>query len=403
MKIYIASHTYCDVPHPHPYQPLFVGAYKLPKTERQSGWEFDDGFPGNISKSNSTYCELTGIKWIWKKSQEDIVGLVHYRRFLASPLSPSSHPYPLSEHEIRNLLEAHDCIVAQKAFLHDGSKNCSVAKHYRIHHSSTDLIKTRMVIDRYYPKYSDAFDKVMRSECLSPFNIIICKKQLFNAYARWLFGIERKLAQAIDPLTDRPPYQQRVFGFLAERLMNVYIVKHNLSAFECRVFNPMNPAGCTPGMSAPLQYETIANPTGLEHLTKVRGGIDYSPVFDFSFYFNNYRDIAAAFNENPSLALDHFLINGAQEGRTAHPDFSITSYVNGNPHLWLKYDNPIAIIHHYLDDENDRRHAIGYDNLLRSPCTAIERGASPALRIKRLRFERWTNEAESKPILDGGL
>ncbi|OUN44615.1 DUF4422 domain-containing protein [Enorma massiliensis] len=403
MKVYIAAHAYCEVPHPYPYQPLFVGAYKLPKNERKPDWEFDDGFLGNISENNSTYCELTGLKWIWKKTQEDIVGLVHYRRFLASPLSPSNQPYPLSEQEIRNILEGHDCIVAQKAFLHDGSKNCSVAKHYRIHHSSTDLIKAKMVIGRYYPEYSDAFDKVMRNEFLSPFNIIICNRQLFNAYAQWLFGVEHRLAQAIDPLADRPPYQQRVFGFLAERLLNVYIVKHNLSAFACKVFNPMDPTRCTPGMSTPLQYEAITNPTGLEHLSKVRDGIDYSPVFDYSFYFNNYRDIAAAFSENPSLALDHFLINGAREGRVAHPNFSITSYVNGNPHLWLKYDNPIAIVRHYLDDEGDRRHAIGYENLLCSPGTTIERNSSPASRIKRLRLERWTNEAESKPVLDGGL
>ncbi|WP_419044445.1 DUF4422 domain-containing protein [Enorma massiliensis] len=403
MKIYVASHAFCDMPHRGIYQPLFVGSYKLNRNDRRSDWEYDDGYLSNISRDNALFCELTGVKWIWKKSREDIVGLVHYRRFLASPQSHPENPSPLNEEEIRNILGSHDCIVATRAFLHDGSQNCTVAKHYRIHHSSTDLIKVKLIIDRYFPGYSDAFNEVMRSKHLSPFNIIVCKKQLFDAYASWLFSVEHKLAQAIDPISNRPPYQRRVFGFIAERLLNVFILKHNLSAFECPIFNPLDPTSVVPGMSSSLQATDIRRPTELEQLTTIRDGTDYSPVFSFSFYFNNYRDIADTFFDNPSLALDHFLINGINEGRTAHAEFSISSYVNGNPHLCLEYDSPIKIIHHYLNDENDRSHAIGYENLLSSPSPTANKRTHAICRYKELRFERWTLEAESKPVLDVGL
>jgi Domain of unknown function (DUF4422) len=44
-------------------------------------------------------------------------------------------------------------------------------------------------------------------------------------YAKWLFQVLDALEPQID-LNGRDNFQQRVFGFLAERLFNVYLIKH---------------------------------------------------------------------------------------------------------------------------------------------------------------------------------
>lgn len=47
------------------------------------------------------------------------------------------------------------------------------------------------------------------------------KKEVFNDYCQWLFNILSEVENSITIPTD--PYQARVFGFLAERLLNIYV------------------------------------------------------------------------------------------------------------------------------------------------------------------------------------
>ena len=46
-----------------------------------------------------------------------------------------------------------------------------------------------------------------------------------DQYCEWLFDILKKLESKVD-ISDYDNYQQRIYGFLAERLLNVYC-KHN--------------------------------------------------------------------------------------------------------------------------------------------------------------------------------
>lgn len=58
----------------------------------------------------------------------------------------------------------------------------------------------------------------------------------------------------------------------------------------------------------------------------VRNGIDYSPVFDPTYYAQVNGDIRAAFGLNTELLLNHFINYGMNEGRVASPYFSCNSY-----------------------------------------------------------------------------
>ena len=60
------------------------------------------------------------------------------------------------------------------------------------------------------------------------------KKNLFDTYCAWLFAILSELEKRID-LTGRSVYEKRVFGFLAERLFNVWLEKQHIRKHELNV------------------------------------------------------------------------------------------------------------------------------------------------------------------------
>ena len=69
--------------------------------------------------------------------------------------------------------------------------------------------------------------------------MIICRKEIFDDYCKWLFDVlgyvEKRL---IVPLEERTKYEQRVFGFLSERLLVIWLMNHpEYKVLEKPVFN----------------------------------------------------------------------------------------------------------------------------------------------------------------------
>ena len=76
-EIFIIAHKECELPEIEGYVPLAVGSV---------GKEFPDNYlrddkGDNISRKNDSYCELTGLYWLWRNCCKDYIGLVHYRRY----------------------------------------------------------------------------------------------------------------------------------------------------------------------------------------------------------------------------------------------------------------------------------------------------------------------------------
>lgn len=400
MKLYVVSHRHQEFPGlTSIYQPLYVGATNLMELERRDDWEYDDSFHGNISKKNASFCELTGLYWMWKCSREDIVGLVHYRRFFKSPSSMT--PSPLNEEDINDILSQHDAVVARKVY-YSKRGDISTARQYRIAHCSTDIVQLRLIIKRHEPSYLDAFDEVMTSTGIHPYNTIVCKKELLDKYAKWLFRVEHRLEQRIDAGTNRNRYQQRVFGFLAERLLNVWILHQRLDVQEADVYNPFNSEnpidfGYT---NCPHQHVEHFQSSNIPRTT-LFNGIDYSPVFDPYFYLDNYPDLREHYSNNPAGALEHFVAHGIGEYRMAHPHFSIASYINGNPKLREQLgDNPHSYIVYYLAHPEDNRHVVGYENLHVAESCVNEKPNTMIDRLRNRRQKHFEKIAESLPVID---
>lgn len=195
----------------------------------------------SIAFKNKNYCELTGIYWIWKNGGEkesDIIGITHYRRFFTNRLGDFSYTYlgikarVVPYNVIREKLQSYDIILPKRETIFR-----TVYQSYSDVHYSEDLELTRDAIKKSSPDYLQAYDKVMNGHYYYYANMMICKKKLFDEYASWLFGVLNELELTIDLDKYSDNYQKRVFGFLSERLLQVWVVHNKLKVFEMPVFN----------------------------------------------------------------------------------------------------------------------------------------------------------------------
>lgn len=93
----------------------------------------------------------------------------------------------------------------------------------------------------------------------------------------------------------------------------------------------------------------------------IYNGLDYSGVFDPTYYLNNNPDVLAAFGNNDLAAFSHFVNSGMKEGRQGSADFDVNSYRNRYVDLrWAFGTNLPAYYWHYLvTGKNEGRTAIG--------------------------------------------
>ncbi|MRI48623.1 DUF4422 domain-containing protein [Enterobacter ludwigii] len=216
MKVFVVSHKPYEFPTTQEYVPLKVG---MLSDGISSNYE-QDCAGDNIAHLNSFFCELTAAYWIWKNSQEDIVGLAHYRRYFASSASNLmvKGKRIASPKEMMNLLENADILVAKPRNYYI----TTIRSHYVHAHHESDYTLLRDEVARQQPDYLTDFDHVMGGTKISLYNMFVCKKSLIDQYFSWLFPLLFALEQKID-YQNYDAYQKRVFGFMAERLFNVWL------------------------------------------------------------------------------------------------------------------------------------------------------------------------------------
>ena len=190
----------------------------------------------NISLKNANYCELTGLYWAWKNLQCDYIGLCHYRRYFGvdiySRSLESKQKAIFQRADYEKLLQQYDVILPRKRNYYIET----VRSQYEYAHNKHDLDEVENIIAERYPKYSEAFTKVMNRTKLHILNMFAMKKELFNDYCLWLFDILFELEKRID-ISHYDIYQARVFGFIGERLFNVWLEYKLLKIKEVSVIN----------------------------------------------------------------------------------------------------------------------------------------------------------------------
>ena len=232
VKILVCTHKEVSMPQHEYFFPIQAGTAIAPKALPYT----HDNTGDNISEKNRNYCELTAHYWAWKNLKEvDIVGLNHYRRFFDferrwKKFSPDrsfaetqrylQHPYQFPDLEV--ILSKYDIILSKTR-----NQPYDLTTQYCVFHLINDWNILREVIQDLSPEYIPAFEKTMdHSNAMSYYNMFITSWEHFNGYSEWLFRILFEMEKRIH--VSAYPDQARIYGYLSERLINVYCEYHHL-------------------------------------------------------------------------------------------------------------------------------------------------------------------------------
>ncbi len=225
IAIIVATQTKYRMPDDGIYIPLQVGA----EGEPDIGYARDDAGE-NISEKNANYCELTGLYWAWKNVNADYIGLVQYKRYFAAGKGSDKWKRVASCDDVMRILKETDVILPKKR---DYYIETTYSQYVHAHHAA-DLDITREIIAEIYPDYLPAFDRNMKKSAGHKFNMFIMRKDIMNAYCEWLFSVLAELEARLD-ISGYSQYNARVFGFVAERLLDVWIDTNKISYKEMPV------------------------------------------------------------------------------------------------------------------------------------------------------------------------
>ena len=227
-RIYVMTHKQYSNPdgpeYDGLYHPLHVG----------HAISADLGYPGddvgdNISSVNKSWCELTGIYWLWKNVTCDTIGICHYRRYFVADEDFLKKDY------IEKALQTYDVIVSRSTC----TEYSNLYEHYADQHIEKDMKLCREVLLSMHPEYENAFDLCMSCNLFTVGNMMICSKSLFDEYCSWLFGVLFEVEKKID-ISGYDTFQARVMGYLSERLLRVWLLHNNyrVSEVEVRMIDP---------------------------------------------------------------------------------------------------------------------------------------------------------------------
>lgn len=181
-----------------------------------------DSTGDSIAEKNPNYCELTALYWIWKNdpsAPDDYISFEHYRRYFSK--KGTFKAIPVTKEELEPILEKKDGVVS----IYYTFKK-SIREVYQNHHYVSDLDVCLDVIKEKYPDYVEDFNTFMKGKKAVMLNMFILQKKYVDQYCAWVFDVLGEVERRID-ISDRDDYQKRVYGFLSERLFNVWL-NHNL-------------------------------------------------------------------------------------------------------------------------------------------------------------------------------
>lgn len=226
IKLIVAAHKAYRMPLDPMYLPIHVG---------KSGKDLElpyqpDNTGENISEKNATFCELTGLYWAWKNLDADYVGLCHYRRHFRGASGRDKWDCILTSAQAEALLRETDVLLPRR-------RNYYIETAYSqyIHaHPAEGMDLALSLVSAQGPRYQSAVEAVKSRTWVHIYNMFIMKRDIFDSYCQWLFDILFQVEQQLD-LSGYSAYDRRVFGFLGERLLDIYLEANQIPYREVPV------------------------------------------------------------------------------------------------------------------------------------------------------------------------
>lgn len=243
MALYIGTHKKSKLPSADWLIPIGLNGYK---DENVLISDSDAGGADSIYEKNRNYCELTGLYWLWKNSDDDYLGLCHYRRFFSfNHFNAIGYNYPSFF-----LINRED--VAFEFISSDSQKECMMRLL-----NSYEVIVPRPIIHPetvsaafinahgydIWGAFLEACGKEFGSDlsyfkCETRFyfgNMFVSNSLFFRRYCESLFRVVGHVFNEVGDLPDEVGvrYQKyRYPGYLAERFMGLYLHKTRSLYFE---------------------------------------------------------------------------------------------------------------------------------------------------------------------------
>ena len=181
-------------------------------SEEDYQWMLDnmigDDTGDNISHLNRYFCELTAIYWAWKNYDKlgnpDYIGLMHYRR-LFKPEDIENAP-------------KYDIVAAYEKL----GTNETIYSQFMNNHWCGYLGEACRLLINKNNMYEKIVKNYLNAHAGYFCNMFIMKKDLFFEYCEHLFAVLLPLHKKIN-YPECTYYNQRMPGFLAERLTGIFI------------------------------------------------------------------------------------------------------------------------------------------------------------------------------------
>ena len=161
----------------------------------------------NIDFLNPWYCELTGLYYLWKHCDDDIVGLEHYRRYFVNDKNQL-----LSENEIRNILKDNDVIasyyICAKNLISQFTNEEVCKKDYLFNFAYSLELNGLKDIKDFWITY---LCKNIFLQC----NMFICKKEIINEYCELFFNIIKNI--------EINENNKRIVGYIGEYFLGAFL------------------------------------------------------------------------------------------------------------------------------------------------------------------------------------
>lgn len=210
--IYVVKHKPDNAKYLDGYQELKVGdIFDKPETD-------------NINHINLQINELTGLYWIWKNTDDDIVGLCHYRRFFFDEIDDSI----MSWEKAQKIVKSNELIV-QNWYTFGKSLKANLQEHFPGHYAT--FMKYYAIFTAQEPGLANYLD----TERFNPQHLFVGRRDFVERYSEWLFPLIIPIAEqfkAEDAGKCDEMIYQRMVSYFSERLLTYYLQKSGQKYIE---------------------------------------------------------------------------------------------------------------------------------------------------------------------------